>query len=377
MVMEDEINRFLGIGFESIDSSQEPEPGEREVIQKILDCVDSHITQKKRPKRYVLGLALDFTLLAQLLSKEDEEAKNFRPELTEKQLFDKYKLVTNRGETASNTLTLTCNGKEVGIRKIEERVVGFFHSLNRTGYPSAYVYNTAQWIKFKDLLVLCFKLSENGRHLLCRELIFYGFEIFPLHEFTGRKEPRVRIFQEILCNYPRQDKQENGGLAFQGIAHGFIAADRPHLSLIVDKVRTGSARQKRFGDIDCYQGLDLELSVEVKDMSINSTNVKRQLGGFINEVRASGVLGIVISLDASLEVITKLREDGIVFLTMQNIIKIVQTWDWPKQDNALQGMLHHIAHIEQNTEATNRLLAFIAQQDPSHDSLVYYSESQS
>lgn len=42
-----------------------------------------------------------------------------------------------------------------------------------------------------------------------------------------------------------------------------MKADRPHLYLIVDKTRTGSAKQARIGDIDGYVGLDLEVTVEV------------------------------------------------------------------------------------------------------------------
>ncbi|MDP2139796.1 MAG: hypothetical protein Q8L20_03190 [Gammaproteobacteria bacterium] len=372
--MEDQshIERFLATGFPKGYSPTTIPAEEALLVNSILHYVDTHIRQQSRPRRYVLGLALDFTLLAQRLSNIDVLAKKARLNLSEKDIFDRYDLITSRGSTTANTLTLSFNGSQEGIRKIEENVVDLFHNLNLTGYPSAYVYNTGQWHKFKDLLTLCFRLSENARFVLCVKLIEYGFSIFRRQEFFGRKVKRPRLFERVLSGYNRKDSQENGGLSLQGIAHGFFSADRPHLSIIADKVRTGSARQKRFGDIDCYLGLDLELSVEVKDIDLKSDNYKNQLGGFINQVAASGVLGIVFCSSMEREVLENLESLGIITITLADSINIVKTWDYQKQNSALLGMLHHFAHIEQNMEATQRLLTFINQTDSNHDALTFY-----
>jgi len=50
---------------------------------------------------------------------------------------------------------------------------------------------------------------------------------------------------------------------------------------------------------------------------------------------------------------------------------LVSLWDWQKQNNAVQGMLHYIAHVEQDPKAVRRLLEFIKEVDPNHDTLTF------
>lgn len=129
---------------------------EEAVIGEIMAYVDERFGRMK----YILGLALDFTLLAQRLSLVDPEAKRFRPGLTAEALFVRYPRITERGQTTANTLTVIFEGREEGIRRIEEQVRRLFYQLARPGYPSSYVYTTGQWAKYQDLLALCFSLSE-------------------------------------------------------------------------------------------------------------------------------------------------------------------------------------------------------------------------
>jgi len=366
-----EISEFLlpafGADYNAVDLPAE----EKQVLDKVVADVQEQVAGDARPTTYVLGLAIDFAILAQRLSQVDSGARRFRPSLDEQQLFKKYELVTERGGRQANTLSLTYDGRTVGIRQTEEEVVSFFNKMNRTGYPSAYVYNTGQWSKYKVLLLDCFKLSESGRYRLCERLLAYGLEFFPENRFFGRKKPRVRLFELVVTKYERTDPHENAGLMFQAIAHGFFAADRPHLNIIAAKVRTGSARQKRIADIDCYSGLDLEVSVEVKDIFIAENNVERELGNFRNQVKELETQGIAFVRDMEHDVRTELENQGIICITQAEALGIIQAWDWVKQNAALQGLLHYVAHIEQNTKATNRLLAFIKLHDLDHDALAY------
>ena len=230
-----------------------PETGDIEGIEKVMLLVAGHFEKAKRPARYVLGLAIDFLLQAQALSSVDADLSGHRPELTEEGLFERYTLVTERAGQVANTLTLTFGGTSVGIRKFEEAVKNYFHAQKRGEYPSAYVYNTGQWQKYKTLLVACFSLSTNGRYLAVKKLLEYGLTKLKENEFFGRKSSRVNLFERIISDYPRGSDNENGGVVFQAIANGFFIADRPHLCIISAGVRTGSARQKRIGDIDCYK----------------------------------------------------------------------------------------------------------------------------
>lgn len=366
---EQPIIEFLNSGFAAEFKPDAISAREAATVAQVIAYVNTHIAKQKRPRKYVLGLALDFAMLAQRLSRVDAAARAFNPGLTEKSLFTRYELVTMRGTTTANTLTLMYHETKEGIRRIEEQVVTMFHALNRRGYPSAYVYNTGQWHKYKDLLVMCFSLSESGRHKLVRELIAFGIDAIPENFHFGVGNARVRIFEAILLSYPRSDAAENGGLVLQGLAHGFFAADRPHLSFIVDKVRTGSARQKRFGDIDCYYGVTIELSVEVKDMRISGNNYQDELGPFGAQVKQANVLGIVFCAEVDSDARAALEGEGVRVQSLEDTLKIVRLWDWRKQDAAVLATLHHITHIEQDAGAAKRLIQFIQDLDPEHESL--------
>lgn len=350
--------------------SQKFTPGdaEQQRIQFVLDYVGRSFKRAK----YVLGLALDFTLLAQRLSLVDTDAKSARKRLTEATLFRRYRRIKERGDTQANTLTLKFGDVTEGIRKIEESVSALFNELKRSSYPSAYVYDTGQWHKYKDVLVECFRLSEAARYELCRRLIHYGLENMAVANFYGRAVPRVALFTEIINNYKRAASGENGGLTFQALAYGFFKADRAHLSIVTDKVRRGSKRQRQIGDIDCYQGLDLEMSVEVKDLHVTSANLRRELGGFLQSLSGNKAPGAVLAASIDEEARGELEGHGVRVLTQQGVIKTVGLWDYPKQNAAVLGMLHYLSHVEQNALAVNRLLAFIQNLDPSHDALIYF-----
>lgn len=353
-----------------------PEPTATPTItseeQSLIADVVGYVDQRFSGMAYILGLALDFVLIAQRLSGIDPEAKVFRPSLTSDDIFARYPRVTERNRRTANTLTLVYQGTQVGIRRIEEKVVQLFHQLKRTGYPNAYVYNTGQWTKNLALLEMCFRLSEVARLEACRQLLEYGLGKLPVNTFFGRPSERVRLFGEIITRYPRTGPKENAGLTFQALAYAFIVTDRGHLEIIADKVRTGSARQRRIGDIDGYHGLDLELSVEVKYVHIDTRNVDRELAGFVSNVENYGIFGVALIRDIHDDARRSLEDRGVIAFTEAQVEATVRTWDWRKQDAAIHAMLHYLAHIEQNVGAVNRLLSFISERDSAHESLIYF-----
>ncbi len=373
VVEQEAIDAFLIPSFSHSLSSSQICDEERLLVASILQGVETQFN----PLTYVLGLALDFTLLAQKISHHDSDAKLFRPNLTEEAIMGRYDLVTARGKKQVNTLTFKYANKSFGIRRIEEAVCDLFIKTDRTGYPSAYVYNTGMWHHYKGLLLDCFRLSEPGRFLLCNTFIDFGLARFSKNIYFGRTCPRFRLFEEIVKRYPRSGADENSGMVAQGIAYGYLNADRPHLSLIVDKVRTGSAKQRRFGDIDGYFGLDLEVSVEVKDDPIFLPDVVTELGHFLRDVSNHRVQGLVFarSIDDPSRDMLKLK--GVSAITNEEMLASVEKWDWRKQDSAVHGLLHFVAHVEQNPKAVRRLLEFIRSMDDKHDSLAYFVDDSS
>ncbi|MCZ7683734.1 MAG: hypothetical protein M5U28_35190 [Sandaracinaceae bacterium] len=360
------IQQFVDCYFGGLPATEEPTATDRAVVSEILAYVDERFGRMK----YILGLAIDFAVLAQEVSRLDSR---FAPQTDRdaSAVLAQYPPVAQRGERQANTLSLTVGGTAVGIRKIEERVASAFHAMERSKYPSAYVYNTGQWKKYTDLLGLCFALSgASARRLAVQELFAFGLRRLERNAFFGRERPRPRIFEEAVLNFPREANEENGGLAFQAIVFGFLRADHQHLEWIADKVRTGSARQRRFGDIDGYAGLNLELSAEVKDLVIHSTNKQRQLGGFLQAVTKQHAIGMVFARSFDSDVRVELEGLGIVLTDSTTLSQLVKRWDWVKQDIALQSMVHYLAHIEQNASAVTRILAFITERDEHHPCLV-------
>lgn len=344
--------------------------------QRVADAVIGFVKQRFGSMKYILGLTVDFLIVAQRLSLVDPDAIGARLELTEESLFDRYRLVETRGGKTANTLTLTYKGASEGIRKHEENVVELFHALDRTGYPSAYVYNTGQWKKFMDQLVDCFRLSSNGRHYACKFLFHYGLEQIERNVFIGAMMQRPRVFNQLLRSYQRSSPEENGGLVLQAIAYGFTKADKPHLSIVTDKVRTGSSRQKRFGDIDCYFGLGLNQSIEVKDMAIHEVNFEHQCGSFLVNVLAMRTHGLIVAAEFSEEMRSAHRHStSLTMLSVEDIDEIVSSWDYEKQNSALHGTLHYLAHVEANPTAVLRILKFIKNVDKSHESLRYLEQA--
>jgi hypothetical protein len=355
----------FGIGF----VPGEPSNRERQIINDVMTFVAARFAGM----RYVVGMAADLTLLAQQLALHDAEGKAFRPRLTRDEIFTRYELVKKVGSREANTLTLKYGKTKVGIRKLEEALIDFFGEVGRPGYPSSYVYMTGQWQKFTDpLLIPCFRLGESARFALCSKLLDYAMDNLTEGTLLGRAKPRVRLFEEIIHHYPRSNPNENSGAVFQGIAYGYIKSDRPHLSLIVDKVRTGSARQHRIGDIDGYHGLDLELTVEVKDHPLTEENVTKEMGEFLDKVAKNKVLGLAFVASADQHAVDEMKKHGVACVTEGNALWELTHWDWRKQDAGVHGLLHYLAHVEQNPDAVVRLLTFIREKDSSHDALAYF-----
>jgi hypothetical protein len=359
---------YIGRFFGSAKVEDQVTPIERDTVAEILKYVGKRFTRMK----YILGLALDFVVLAQRLSAADPDFKPLSKQAASlSQIFERYELVEKRGSQKANTLTLRYEDADFGIRHNEEQTVAAFHSMGRTNYPSSAPYTTGQWHKYEELLILAFQLTRAGRLSAVRLLFEFGLAKLERSIFFVRP-PQPRLFDEVLKEYSWSGESENAGLTFQAMAFGFLSSDRGHLDIVSDKVRTGSARQKRFGDIDCYLGLHLELSAEVKGGDIKKTNFSRELGPFCSKVKEHKIYAIVFAKSFDGWSLKKLEEDKILGLSEEEMKRQVARWDWPKQDRALAGMLHYIAHIEQNPKAVSRLLGFIETRDPKHSSLALH-----
>lgn len=371
MDMKQNIDEFLLEYFPNMDELKAHHITDEEFL--VINQIVSYVEERLSGMKYILGLSLDFLILGQQLAKKQVTYNKFHDKLTLEFMFSDFQLVTKRGKKDANTLTLLYGNESYGIRKIEEKILEFFHTNNFTQYPSAYVYNTGQWQKFQDQLLNCFKLSDAGKLQACLKLFELGVSNFTANNFWVRAEPRVRIFDELLKKekFPRTARNENGGLILQALVFGYLSADRPHLSFVADKVRTGSSRQKRFGDIDAYFGPDLELSAEVKDIDLDMDNIKKQCQTFLILSQQSKICGIIFCETITSEARDYVENYGCIAISCSELLRVIKVWDWRKQDNAFNSFFHFICHIEQNADAANRVLDFVRDLDNTHSVLAY------
>lgn len=364
----DDIASYLGKYFPSEHEVGDLSSSEESRIQNIIESVHQEFGRAK----YTLGMAINFVLLAQRIA---PDRSTFEPSRDDEDIFQKYDRKEKKADGSDlNTLTLIDDGEEIGIRKTEEEVQALFRrNLNRLTYTTAYVYNTGQWQKYRELLADCFWLSEAGRYVAVEELIDYGLKhMDPSDEYEGN--PRTRLFPLVVKDYLRGQVQgENAGLVFQAIAYGYFKADRPHLSLEVSKVRMGSERQQRVGDVEGYTDVKVELSVEVKDFELTEGQIAHELGSFIQQVTEKEILGIVFVRGIDNSARRELEDEGVKVFTQADLLESVSLWDWQKQDRALRGVFHYLSHIEENTDAVKRLQQFVHEHDEDHDVLLGFN----
>jgi hypothetical protein len=221
------------------------------------------------------------------------------------------------------------------------------------------------------MLDLALQLSRAGRYEALYRLIDLGLEKLEKKDYQRREPPYPDPFIRVLKEYDRSASFEQGGSAYQAFCYGYVKAQWPHLSLRASKVRTGSARQNRYGDIDGFHGPDLMISVEVKDLAIDSANVASQLGTMTKVAENTTAIAIAICGSVSDEARETLEDNGVEVIDDEDLEKRLATWDYHKQNRALQGMIHFLTNIEENPDATQRLLKFIEVVDPENEALAH------
>lgn len=355
-------------------SAGKPGETEQQVVAEFVELVQDRVLngypgRGGNPPRYVVLLAKAFILAAERVEPRSTALGSDDLAAIQKRL---------RFEDSGDSVHVTNpgTGNTASVRGLYEAVHRLLHDgLGRTDTPYGPQQATNAWENNTQLLAHAFNFTTAGRVAAFDAALAFALECFPKNRFF-KPAPRVRLFDHLINDYNRQapaNSAERAGTALQAIAFGFAAADRRHLDLAPGKVGRGSKKEKRIGDIDGYRGLVPELAIEVKDLTITPANLdgERQLGHFITAVDQTGIFGIAVVADADDEDTVRqiLRDKGIQLMTMADMRRIVSSWDWAKQDVAAQAALHYLAHIEQKESATRRLINFLRQHDPDHESL--------
>lgn len=363
-VVEDFLSRYFPDDYARSDESLSDQ--EAQVSDALVDRVDREYSSGKG----VLGLALDFLMVAEQLSHFDTRLAGFEPDIDHDAIRDRYP----PGSTAA-TLTLTLDGESFGIRSVHEAVTDCFREdLRRTNFPSAAPHWTGEWTRFTDLLEMSFQLSRDGRYDTALRLFDMGLQRLQSRAYDIREPPFPDPFISVFEDYPRQHDDEEAGSAYQGMAYGYVKTEWPHLSLRASKLRTGSARQHRYGDIDGYYGPDLMVSVEAKDKPIHEANVGSELGTMMELAKETTAIAIAFCRSVDEEASAILEESGVHVLTDDVVLSHMATWDYHKQNDALQGMIHFLTNVEENPAATQRLLKFLWNVDPRNPAIAHLEE---
>lgn len=268
-----------------------------------------------------------------------------------------------RGGGRANTLILMrAGGKTTSLRGYYDRIAKFYRAEHkRFDYPSAAPHATQAWEQYThwiDSLVTysAGELAElRGRvnQFVLDTLVSQAFD-----PSSVQVEPP--LFRLLLEGFEMPAKKgEPTGASFQGIVFGFLRADNPHLQIEIEKVRTGSKRLQRIGDVDGWEGSRLAISAEVKQFEIAHDDAFADLAAFANEAGRRGALGVIAALGFQEGVREELTALGLRPLDLDDMLKIVELWDPIKQRTAVASFIYYATHIEKNSSLSGRLNEFL------------------
>lgn len=254
------------------------------------------------------------------------------------------------------------DGSVTSIRPYYNQIELFFRSeKGRFDYPSCAPHATQAWKDYESWLDGLCSMSANDMLHLRNQVIEYVMSELPDQSFdpeSVQKEPP--LFEMLLSTFDlTAQRGEPTGAAYQGIVFGFLRADNPHLQIEVDKVRTGSKRLQRVGDIDGWDGKRLAVTAEVKQYVLLEDGVDG-LRGFFNEANRRGAIGIVAALDFEGNAKALIKEAGIHPVAQADLLEMAGLWDPAKQKIATASLLYYAHHVEKNSGLQSRLAEFLA-----------------
>lgn len=310
-------------------------------------------------RKFTAGLLMAFIDLFSALGVPALKAKSFNDVLRK---FPRQTM-TSAGKRA-NTLILALPGDKgtLSLRPFYNEAERFFRAEHkRFDYPSCAPHATQAWSDYQGWLDALSTFTPTQLKSLRERTAQFVLEILKDQAFDPTSvKPEPRLFQAVLEDFElTAQKGEPTGAAFQGIVFGFLRADNPHLQIEIDKVRTGSKRLQRVGDIDGWEGARLALSAEVKQFEITTEDVP-DLEGFAHEIGRRGALGVVVALGFREGVRKKIEALGVKALDQQDLLRIVELWDPLKQRTASASLVYYARHVEKNSSLAERLDTFLA-----------------
>lgn len=249
---------------------------------------------------------------------------------------------TAAGKRANTLIVERGDGRSLSIRPFYNRAELYFRAeKKRFDYPSCAPHATQAWSDYTYWLDSLMTFSIEDLSTLRERVRDFVLEQLESHEFdpsSVRVEPP--LFGLLLEGFDlAKHKGERTGAAFQGVVFGFLRADDPYLQMEVEKVRTGSKRLQRVGDIDGWEGARLAMSAEVKQYVLAPEDVTR-LEAFAHETRRRAALGIVVAIGFEAGVREQLDALRVHSLALSDMKRTVALWHPLKQRAAVSSLVY-------------------------------------
>lgn len=308
-------------------------------------------------RKFSAGLLIAFIDLFRKLDVPALKAKNLDAVLA---AFPRQTM-TAAGKRANTLIVAVPSGGTLSLRPFYNEAERFFRAEHkRFDYPSCAPHATQAWADYGPWLNALATFSLKQLDTLRARVAQFVLDTLKSQAFdpsSVKTEPP--LFQALLEGFEMTaQKGEPTGAAFQGIVFGFLRADNPHLQIEIDKVRTGSKRLQRVGDIDGWEGARLAISAEVKQFVLKPEDVP-DLHNFGNETGRRGALGVVAALGFKDTVREQLEGLGLKALDTDDLLRIVELWDPVKQRTATTSLVYYARHVEKNSSLADRLDKFL------------------
>ncbi|MBW7901946.1 MAG: hypothetical protein H3C26_10740 [Rhodocyclaceae bacterium] len=311
-------------------------------------------------RKFSAGLLMAFIDLYTELGIPSAGAANYQD------VIDQFprQTTTNGGKRANTLIVARPDGRTLSLRPFYNAAERFFRAENkRFDYPSCAPHATQAWADYIPWLDALATFDAEQLAALRQRVADYVLAELKSQAFdpaSVKTEPP--LFRWLLESFEMTaQKGEPTGAAFQGIVFGFLRADNPHLQIEIDKVRTGSKRLQRVGDIDGWEGARLAISAEVKQFEIKEEDVP-DLEAFANEIGRRGALGLVAALGFRDGVRDLIENIGVKPLDTDDLLRIVELWDPLKQRTAVASLIYYASHVEKNSTLTGRIEDFFRTQ---------------
>lgn len=268
---------------------------------------------------------------------------------------------TAAGARANTLIVRKPDERTLSLRPFYNAAERYFRAeQKRFDYPSAAPHATQAWGDYTGWLNALVTYNAAQLDTLKGRVNQFVLDTLQSQEFDPASiEVEPPLFRLILEGFEMTARRgEPTGASFQGIVFGFLRADNPHLQIEIDKVRTGSKRLQRIGDVDGWEGGRLAISAEVKQFELKATDVP-DLESFANATGRRGALGVVAALGFEDGVREALEVTGIIPLDVADMLRIVELWDPIKQRTAVSSFVYYAKHVEKNSSLSGRIDAFL------------------